>query len=70
MRHEKGMFKVMNEHGEEVSSLPFQTLKLSNVSEDLNPAEKGPRGIEERRGRNSHLNHPSIPPREGSLGPY
>ena len=70
MRHEKGMFQIMNKHGEEVSSLPFRTLKFSNVSEDFNSAEKGPRGIEERRARDGYLNHPSVPPREGPLDPY
>ena len=28
MRHEKGMFEVVDEHGEEVLSLPFQTLEF------------------------------------------
>ena len=70
MRHEKGMFKVMNEHGEEVSSLPFRTLKFSNVSEDFNPAKEGPRCLEERGARDGYRNQPSVPPSEGPLDPY
>ena len=33
----------------------------------FNPAEKGPRGIEERRARDGHRHHPSIFPREVPL---
>ena len=70
MRHEKGMFQVMNEHGEEISSLPFQALEFGNVSEDLNPAEKGPLSIEERCARDGYRGQPSVIPPEGPLDPY